>query len=290
MRLIICGVRGSTPAPGRDFVRYGGHTSCVAVVADGDEAPRLVFDAGTGLQRLSRALGGEAFRGTILLGHLHWDHTHGLPFFSAGDRDGSAVRVLLPSQPQEPPAASASDLLCRVMSPPHFPITPNELRGGWTFGYLEPGRHRLEGFDVLALEIPHKGGRTFGFRVTDSTGASVAYLSDHSPTSIGPGPDGLGEYHTAARTLADGVDLLIHDAQYTAAELPARIHFGHSAVGYAVGLAEACGVGRVLLFHHDPPRTDNQLDAIVAEFSGGPVPVAAAAEGSVIEVRQGSIN
>jgi len=280
MRLLVCGVRGSTPAPGPAFVRYGGATSCVAIAADGEEAPRLVLDAGTGLQRLSRLLAGQAFRGTILLGHLHWDHTHGLPFFPAGDRPDSRVEVLLPAQGPE-----ALGLLARAMSPPHFPIRPDELRGDWRFASLEQGPHVIEGFGALALDIPHKGGRTFGFRVTDPSGASVAYLSDHSPTSLGGGPAGLGVYHDAARALVDGVDLLIHDAQYTAAELPARIHFGHSAIEYAVGLADACGVGRLLLFHHDPSRTDDDLDAIVAAQAQAPLPVSAAAEGAVLEVR-----
>ena len=98
MRLLVCGVRGSTPAPGPEFVRYGGNTSCVAVLSDADEVPRLVLDAGTGLQRLSRELGGAPFVGTILLGHLHWDHTHGMPFFPAGNRKESSVRLLLPDQ------------------------------------------------------------------------------------------------------------------------------------------------------------------------------------------------
>ncbi len=282
MRVFVCGVRGSTPAPGPEFIRYGGHTSCVAIGADADEYPRLVLDAGTGLQRVSRLLDGHPFRGTILLGHLHWDHTHGLPFFAAGDREGSDVTVLLPAQEGD---ADAEEVLARVMSPPHFPIRPSELRGSWRFGSLEPGSHLIEGFEVVALDIPHKGGRTFGFRVTDRSGAAVAYLSDHSPLSVGPGPDGVGEYHPAARSLACGVDLLIHDAQHTAAELVTKAPFGHSADDYAVGLGEACGVGRVLLFHHDPPRTDDQLDAMVARHREAPVEVAAATEGTVFELR-----
>ena len=279
MRVSICGVRGSSPAPGADFVRYGGHTSCVAVTAPGEERPTLVLDAGTGLRELSGVLGGEAFRGTILLGHLHWDHTHGIPFFPAGDRPDSRVSVLLPEQ-----GVPAREVLARVMSPPHFPIRPWELRGEWSFDSLEEGSHAIEGFTVLAREIPHKGGRTFGFRITDRTGASLAYLSDHSPNNLGPGPEGFGEYHEAARALVDGVGLLIHDAQYTATEFTARAHFGHSAIDYTVRLAELCGVGSLLLFHHDPPRTDEQLDAIVASLAGAAVPVAAAAQGMVLEV------
>ena len=281
MRVFLCGVRGSTPAPGPDFVRYGGNTSCVALAADDEVSPRLVLDAGTGLTRVSRILDGEPYRGTILLGHLHWDHTHGLPFFAAGDRPDSEVTLLLPEQGAEP-----EELLSRVMAPPHFPIRPGQLRGRWRFGNLEPGTHMIEGFGVVALQIPHKGGRTFGYRVTDAQGASLAYLSDHSPTTFGPGPEGLGEYHDAARALADGVDLLIHDSQHTRAELPAKEHFGHAAVDYPIGLAVACRARQVLLFHHDPFRTDDQLDAIVAEQGDGPVLVTAAREGTVIELRR----
>src|ERR1700687_925808 len=91
MRGVVCGGRGSTPAPGPEFGRYGDNTPCVAIASDDDEFPTLVLDAGTGLQRLSCLMNGQPFRGTLLLGHLHWDHTHGLPFFAAGDRADSEV-------------------------------------------------------------------------------------------------------------------------------------------------------------------------------------------------------
>ena len=274
MRVYICGVRGSTPAPGPEFVRYGGNTSCVALASDGD-APTLVLDAGTGLQRLTQVLGDRPFRGSILLGHLHWDHTHGLPFFRAGDDPEAHVDLHMPAQGD--PVA----VLERVLSPPHFPIGPRDLRGDWRFHALEPGDHTIEGFAVTAREIPHKGGRTFGYRVSNG-GSALAYLSDHSPISLGPGPDGLGEYHEAALELARDVDVLLHDAQYTAAELPARAEFGHSAVEYAVGLAERAGARRLYLFHHDPPRTDDAIDDIVRAHQRPKVEVLAAAEGMVI--------
>lgn len=278
MRLLVCGVRGSTPAPGPEFVRYGGNTSCLAVLADDDEAPRLVLDAGTGLRRLSREFSGEAFVGTILLGHLHWDHTHGLPFFPAGYHPDAKVTLLLPEQGED-----AEELLARAFSPPHFPIWPRQLGDGWTFDNLKEGEHEIEGFDVLAREIPHKGGRTFGYRISDGA-SSFAYLSDHSPVAYGPGPDGFGPYHEAAMTLASGVDLLIHDAQHTAAEFAPKSFMGHSAVDYPVGLAQEAGAKKVLLYHHDPPRTDDEIDAIVEGFRRGPVPVAAATEGALISL------
>lgn len=270
----VCGVRGSTPAPGRDFVRYGGHTSCVALAHDG-AAPTLVLDAGTGIRRLTDLTGGRPFVGSVLLGHLHWDHTTGLPFTRVLDLPGSRVDVYLPDQGDD---RAAVDVLGRAMSPPHFPIDPMGMRGTWSYTGLPPGHHVIDGFQVLAREIPHKGGRTFGYRVTDGS-ATVAYLSDHWPLLLGPGPEGMGEYHDAALELCHGADLVFHDAQYTGEELSARAGFGHSAIEYAVELCAKAGAQRLVLFHHDPSRTDDQLDALVQRYG-----VDAAAEEQVFDL------
>ena len=276
MRLVLLGVRGSTPAPGPEFVRYGGHTSCVAVALDG-QMPSLILDAGTGIRGLTPLLGGRPFSGAIVLGHLHWDHTQGLPFCSAVDNPDARVDLWIPAQ------GDAEEVLSRGMAPPHFPITPAELRGAWRFGGLDEGIHEIGGFEVLAREIPHKGGRTFGYRVTDGR-SSFAYLSDHCPTNLGPGPSGLGELHAAALELAEGCDLLIHDSQYLDEELAQRANFGHAAAGYAVELAEAASVPSVLLYHHDPPRTDDAIDALVARYEGASVEVEGARQGSVVDL------
>lgn len=278
MRVHFLGVRGSTPAPGAAFVRYGGHTSCVAV-EHADGSVRLVLDAGTGLTNLSDLLDERPFRGTLLLGHLHWDHTHGLPFCRAVDHPEAALTLLAPSHD----GRSVEQLLADAMSPPNFPIRPDELRGRWSFGIVSEGRHQVEDFEIDAREIPHKGGRTFGYRISDGRHA-VAYLSDHMPSALGPGPDGWGEYHPAALALADGVDLLIHDAQYLAEELAERGHFGHAAAEYAVALGERAGATRVAMFHHDPARTDDEVDAAAARFEAAGIAVTAAAEGSVIDL------
>ena len=280
MRVHLCGVRGSAPAVGRQFADVGGNTSCVAIAHDHEEVPRLVLDAGTGLRSVSTLLAGGPFRGTILLGHLHWDHTYGLPFFRAGDRPDAATRLLVPEQ-----GVPAIDLIARFMGPPAFPIGPDRLRGDWTFESIDEGLHSIEGFEVLAREIPHKGGRTFGYRIDDGV-SSIAYLSDHGPAGVlGAGPDGFGPYHEAALELCHEVDLLIHDAQYTAAELPERANFGHSAGEYAVELAQRSGATAVLLFHHDPDRTDREVDAIerALRSSAGPT-VGAAREGETISL------
>lgn len=280
MRVTFCGVRGSTPAPGRDFVRVGGHTSCVAI-SQGDDPPQLLLDAGTGMMAVTALLGGAPYDGTVLLGHLHWDHTHGLPFFRGGGAPGARLDLYLPEQ-----GAPAEEVLERVFSPPHFPVVPSVLGAGWTFTGLEEGWHRFEGYDVLAREIPHKGGRTFGYRV-ERDGAALAYLSDHSPTSLGPGPDGLGERHPAALELAAGVDLLITDAQHLAEQFPDVDYLGHAAVEYDVAWAREAGVGTLALFHHDPWRTDEEVDAIEARaraLAGADLEVVAAREGRSVEL------
>jgi phosphoribosyl 1,2-cyclic phosphodiesterase len=277
VRINVCGTRGSTSAPGREFVRYGGHTSCLAITPDGAAVPELLLDAGTGIREVTRLLAGRPFQGTIALTHLHWDHVHGLPFFTAADRDDARVRLLLPA----PATGTAEAALERGMSPPNFPITPAQLRGRWQFAGLEPGVVQLGSMTLLAREIPHKGGRTFGYRVTDGD-HSVAYLPDHSPADLGPGPDGLGVYHDAALELAHGADILMHDSFWYAEDFrPART-FGHAAAEYAVGLAAAAGAGRVLLLHHKPDRTDTELEKLAASLAGGPVPTTLAADGDVI--------
>ena len=263
MRLYLCGVRGSTPAPGADFLRYGGHTSCVAIAHDAAR-PTLVLDAGTGLRQVTPLLGGQPFDGTILLTHLHWDHVHGLPFFTGGDREGSRVSLLLPEQDD---GASAEQALAKGMSPPHFPIGPTGLRGAWTFGTVAPGQLKAEGFTIEARAIPHKGGATLGYRVSDGSSV-IAYLPDHCPTALGPGPEGWGEYHAAALELASDADVLLHDAFLLADEVPAEAFFGHAAIDYAIGLGRRAGARRVVLTHHKPGRTDAALDEVASRVAG----------------------
>lgn len=280
MQVHFCGVRGSLPAAGGDFVRYGGHTSCLALAPDGAEAPTLFLDAGTGLLQALALLNGAPFEGSLLLTHLHWDHVVGLPFFAASEREGMRAHVLLPEQESGEDAAS---ILGGLMSPPYFPVGPRQLCGSWTYETLPAGEREVEGFQVLAREIPHKGGRTYGYRVSLGD-ATIAYLPDHNPTALGPGEDGLGEYHPAALELAHDADLLVHDAQLLPEELPAEAHFGHAAADYAVALAERAGAREVALFHHRLDRTDDELDELAARLAGRSAAVSVAAEDVVLHL------
>ena len=272
MRIKLLGVRGSTPAPGPDFVRYGGHTSCVAVTPEKGDRPTLVLDAGTGLRTLTALLHGAPFDGSILLSHLHWDHVQGLPFFAAGDRDDARVDFHVPAQD----GRSGRDLLAQSFSPPSFPITPEGLRGAWAFHALSDGRHQLEGFEVTAVDIEHKGGRTFGLRVQDDRG-SLAYLPDHAPEA-GVSDD--------LRAVLDGVDVLVHDAQFLEGERPLAVDYGHATVEDSIKLAQACRVGTLVLFHHSPARSDDALDGIAAwaQDLATDVHVVVAHEGMTLDV------
>ena len=252
MRLLFCGVRGSTPAPGAEFVRVGGHTSCIAL-AHRAEDWTLALDAGTGIRRITNRLEGRAFAGSLLLTHLHWDHVQGLPFFSAGDRDDARVRVYMPEQSgPDGRTHEPADVLARAMSPPHFPIGPDGLRGDWTFESIKPGSRRLEDFDVVAFEVPHKGGRTFGYRISDGH-ASIAYIPDHLPDAAST---------PAIARECDGVDLLVHDSQFLEPERTVADLYGHATVDDAIDLAARCGARRLALFHHAPARSDDDIDAI----------------------------
>lgn len=269
----MLGVRGSTPAPGADFVRYGGHTSCLAITAEGAECPSLVLDAGTGLRSLTSVLAGRPFRGSIVLSHLHWDHMMGLPFFGAGDTDGAQIELHVPAQDDR----SGRDLLAQSFSPPAFPIAPEGLHGDWTFRAMSAGRHRVGCFSITTVDVEHKGGRTFCLLVEDEQG-SLAYLPDHAPAA------GMSE---ELRAVLERVDVLVHDAQFLDHERPVAVDYGHATVQDSIRLAQECQAATLVLFHHSPARTDSALDDI-ADWAPALAPglrVVVAAEGMSFDVR-----
>jgi phosphoribosyl 1,2-cyclic phosphodiesterase len=241
----------------------------VAVIPGGATAPTLLMDAGTGIRSLPGLLGPEPFRGSILLSHLHWDHVEGLPFCRAVDRDDAQVDLHVPEQD----GASSRDLLARMFSPPSFPIEPEGLLGKWRFLPAPESPMSIEGFEVTAVDVNHKGGRTLGYRVATAAGA-FAYLPDHAP-SRGLAP--------AVRDLIEGVDVLMHDAQFTETERRLADDYGHATVEETVALAAKASVGTLVLFHHSPVRTDDQLDRIL-DLVESPLPIVVAREGMRIAV------
>ena len=275
MRLTLLGVRGSTPAPGADFVRYGGHTSSV-VASVGDELPTLLLDAGTGLRSLSRLFGDAPFQGDLVLTHLHWDHVQGLPFSATVDHPDAVVRLHVPvgSEHDDP-----VETFARAMSPPIFPIGPEGLLGQWEFVPLLPGVVELadDHLQLTAARIRHKGGPAYGLRVSGPDGASAAYLPDHLMTAPGD-RDGI--------ELVSGVDVLLHDGQFTPSETARADDYGHTTLDAAVDYADRARVRDLVFLHHHPDRTDLEIDALAAGLGRTPGgrPVRFAAEGDVIAV------
>ncbi|MCW2549908.1 MAG: beta-lactamase-like protein [Mycobacterium sp.] len=260
MKLIPLGVRGSTAAPGAQFVRYGGHTSCVAVLADGDEFPRLILDAGTGLRSLPNLLGDRPFRGDIVLTHLHWDHLQGLPFSPSVDHPESEVTLHVPVDDER---TDPRTLLARSFSPPFFPISPDGLLGNWQLRALVPGPldELASPAAITVAAVSHKGGPTLGVRV-ELEGRVLAYLPDHA-LCVGM-PESL---RRSAELLAADADFLVHDGQFCAAEAARARTYGHATIEAVTEFADQCGVGRLVFTHHAPGRTDDELDRMAASWS-----------------------
>ncbi len=251
MQVTFFGVRGSTPCNGDDIARYGGNTSCVAVRAPGEDP--LFFDLGTGARYFGAELAKQGtFHGTCLLSHLHWDHTQGLPFFTPLLRDGSTLDVYAPAQED---GTTVEAVMANVIRPPVFPVTIDQLPGSVHFHDTSDSEFRIGGMKVIARMVPHVGP-TLGYRV-EFGGRSVAYLSDHQQPY-----DGSFAVSDGARELVEGVDLLIHDAQYTTTEFAAKSTWGHCTIDYALWLAQHCHAGKVALYHHDPTRNDAALDEV----------------------------
>jgi len=253
VRLTFLGVRGSTPAPGSDFVRYGGHTSCVVVAPDADSAPVLALDAGTGIRPLTGLLDGAAFEGSILLSHLHWDHIQGLPFFKPFLRPGANVTIYAPSQPGD---ITVEEVFADTIKPPLFPIHFSMFPGMVDLHEIADDEFVVGDVKVMSRLVPHVG-HTVGYRV-EWNGRSVVYISDHQMPV-----DGSHSAWPGVLELCDGADLLIHDAQYTPDEFATKRDWGHCTPEYAVWLAAQAGVARLALFHHDPAHDDEELDGIL---------------------------
>jgi phosphoribosyl 1,2-cyclic phosphodiesterase len=244
------GVRGSTPCSCESNRRYGGNTACVALEIPGSEP--VILDLGTGLRFFGETQPHDGtFRAHALVTHLHWDHVQGLPFCVPINREGAQLDVYGP--PQE--GLTLAEAFEEFMRPPYFPVRINDLVGDIRFHTIDDTDFAVGDAKVRARYVPHVGA-TFGYRV-EYAGISVAYISDHQQPLDG---------HTIAPEvleLADGADLLIHDAQFTIDEFALKSHWGHCTVDYALHVAREAGVRRLALFHHDPSHTDADIDRLV---------------------------
>ena len=270
------GVRGSCPCPSEANRRYGGNTACVALEVEGE--PPIVLDLGTGLRQFGMTQPTDgSFRGAALITHVHWDHVQGLPFFPPADRPGATFDVFGPRQEE----GSLAEVFSGLMRPPYFPVQYSDLRGAIVFHDVTDETFEVGNAKVTARPVPHVGP-TVGYRI-DWDGVSVAYVSDHQQPFSG------NEITETVLELAEGVDILIHDAQYTPAEFAEKAHWGHCTIDYAVLVAKESGAKRLALFHHDPSHSDDDLDELLdaarctATYFGVP-DVVAAFEGLTLDI------
>jgi CheY-like chemotaxis protein/phosphoribosyl 1,2-cyclic phosphodiesterase len=284
MRARFWGTRGSIAKAGASTLRYGGNTSCVEVRAD--DGTLVVLDAGSGIHELGLALmrSEAGTRGNLLIGHTHWDHIQGFPFFAPFFSAEASWDVYAPGGRRHQGA---------LMSPDHHPIELDQLEARLRFQDLAEGEFTIGGIRVITQYLHHPA-LTLGYRF-EADGQILVYATDHEPHSLHPlsgGPGARPLHHEDRRHVRflEGADLVIHDSQYTLHDFPARTGWGHAPAERVVDYAIAAGVRRLALFHHDPEHDDTTVDAIAvragewAAKARQPPEVFAAAEGQSIDL------
>jgi phosphoribosyl 1,2-cyclic phosphodiesterase/GAF domain-containing protein len=288
VQVTFWGTRGSIAKAGPTTVRYGGNTSCVSLRTEAGTL--VVLDCGTGIHELGQSLTRDGGRvdGHLLVGHTHWDHIQGLPFFAPLFGPDNVWHVYGPRGLD----TSIDHALAGQMQYTYFPVQLLEFDATIEYHDLVEGQFEFDDV-VVTTQYLHHPALTLGFRI-EADGVTVVYSTDHEPTADpAPGADrveDLDRQEAQHVTFLRDADLVIHDSQYLAAEFPAKQGWGHSTVEYAVDVATAAGARRLALFHQDPTRTDDQVDALVelararARASGFAGEVFAAAEGMTISL------
>jgi phosphoribosyl 1,2-cyclic phosphodiesterase len=253
VKATVWGCRGSLATPGADTVRYGGNTSCVEVTLDSGH--RIVLDAGTGMRPLGVRINGDGRELHIMLTHLHLDHLQGLGFFRPLFDPDLEVHLWGPASPVQ----SLEERIAIYLSPPLFPVHLSEIPARLVF-HDEPHHVAIGSAMVHAANVTHQGP-TVGYRIEEH-GKVLAYLPDHEP-AIGGDLDHQPPDWISGHEVAHDADILFHDAQYGDREYPTHVGWGHSSVDHVYEFARKLDVARVVLFHHDPYHTDEELEALL---------------------------
>lgn len=287
-RLRFWGTRGSIPSPGPQTVRYGGNTPCIELRTD--EGWLIILDAGTGLRELGRSLmagaNGAPIVGDIFVTHAHWDHIQGIPFFGPMFHEGNHFTLW--------GSGSLATSLARVvrdqMSPVVFPVRFEELNA--TIDFREMGEERCagHGYTVQAFQVRHPGGALgYRFESSNQDGASVVYISDNE-LGDGAAHDGGADWRRRCLDFVRRASVLVHDTTYTSDEYRRHRGWGHSSYEDTLVLALEAEVETLVLFHHMPERTDDELDRLIEECRmevarrGASLKVIGAAEGMTLDV------
>jgi phosphoribosyl 1,2-cyclic phosphodiesterase len=257
VKLRVWGCRGSLAVPGSGTLKYGGNTSCIEV--RGEDGELLILDAGTGMRALGVAIADDSVhRIAVLLSHLHLDHLQGLGFFRPLFRPDREIHIWGPPSPVQ----SLAERISTYLSPPLFPVRLTDIPARLEFHDASHEPTKIGSLAFSAALVTHQGP-TVGYRIEEG-GRAVVYLPDHEP-GLGLGLKDRPAEWISGQRLAHRADILIHDAQYGDDEYPHHVGWGHSAVADVVEFARQAEVRRLLLFHHDPYHTDDDLDQLVDE-------------------------
>lgn len=252
MRIRIWGCRGSLAAPGPETVRYGGNTSSVEVRLD--DGSLIVLDAGTGIRDLGRSIEEEPVnKVNLFLTHLHLDHIEGLGFFSALWNPEIELHVWGPPSSLR----SLEDRIGKLLSPPLFPVNLGKVPARPVFHDVPDEELHIGKARVYAEGVTHRGS-TVGYRIEEN-GRSFTYIPDHEP-ALGEDLRKADPEWVSGFTVAHGADVLFHDSQYTEEEYPTHRAWGHSAIDHTVQFGLLTKVKNLVLFHHDPSHSDEQLE------------------------------
>ncbi len=248
MKIRFWGTRGSIPTPGQRTVRYGGNTACVELRDATDHL--LVLDAGTGLRELGLKLNGTSpLTVDLFLSHLHWDHIQGIPFFRPAFDPKSTLRLYGPRQHRP-----LRELLGLGMDDPFFPVDLDELPVHLEVHEVDSGSQRVVGpYTVAAAAIEHPAP-ALAYRI-EADGKAIVYATDTE--------DGFSGKPNPVIELARNADALIHDGQFLDEDF--KLGWGHSTVAKAIEVASQANAKRLVLYHHDPDRSDDALDRIGAD-------------------------
>jgi len=254
MFIKIWGSRGSIPVSGKDYVKYGGDTTCVEIRTNSGDI--IIIDAGTGIRRLGNRLADENCRDfNFIFTHAHWDHLMGFPYFKPLYFKKSTIKLhRCPFNKK-----FVETILSKVMAPPNFPVKFSEITAQLSYPDACPANFEIGSVSVVPIALSHPNGGN-GYKFIED-GKTFVFLTDNELGFIHPGGLTFEDYTKFCKR----ADLLIHDAEYTPQEYKTCIDWGHSNYTDTLNLAQQAAVKKLGLFHLNQERTDREMDDIIKD-------------------------